>query len=45
MCERFADRVTLDQDVDPRARCRVPTLCVQPLMENASAMASKRSSE
>ena len=36
MCERFADRVTLRVDVDPAAReCRVPTLAIQPLLENA----------
>src|SRR4030095_6515466 len=35
MCERFGDRVTLEHEVDPAARaCRVPTLSVQPLMEN-----------
>jgi two-component system, LytTR family, sensor kinase len=46
MCERFADRVTLQQQVDPAARaCRVPTLSVQPLMENAFRHGVERSSE
>lgn len=46
MCERFADRVTLQQEVDPAARaCRVPTLSVQPLMENAFRHGVERSSE
>jgi len=36
MCERFADRVTLRQEIDDAARaCRVPTLSIQPLLENA----------
>ncbi len=36
MCERFADRVSLRLDIDAAARpCRVPTLAVQPLLENA----------
>ncbi|MBE7417166.1 MAG: histidine kinase [Ideonella sp.] len=36
MCERFADRVTLVREIDAAARaCRVPTLSVQPLLENA----------
>jgi signal transduction histidine kinase len=36
MCERFADRVTLRHEVDHAARaCRVPTLSIQPLLENA----------
>ncbi len=35
MCERFADRVRLQWDIDPRARaCLVPTLGLQPLLEN-----------
>jgi hypothetical protein len=35
MAARFADRVRLHWDVDPRAlRCEVPTLCLQPLLEN-----------
>jgi hypothetical protein len=46
MCERFADRVTLEREVDPDARaCRVPTLSVQPLMENAFRHGVERSSE
>ena len=46
MCERFADRVTLEQRIDPAARaCRVPTLSVQPLMENAFRHGVERSSE
>lgn len=36
MCQRFADRVTLAFRIDPSARsCRVPTLLLQPLLENA----------
>jgi len=46
MCERFADRVTLQQEIDPAARgCRVPTLSVQPLMENAFRHGVERFSE
>jgi hypothetical protein len=46
MCERFADRVTLELQIDPAARaCRVPTLSVQPLMENAFRHGVERSSE
>jgi hypothetical protein len=46
MCERFADRVTLEQQIDPAARaCRVPTLSVQPLMENAFRHGVERTSE
>ena len=46
MCERFGDRVTLQHEVDPAARaCRVPTLSVQPLMENAFRHGVERSSE
>ena len=46
MCERFADRVTLEQHIDASARaCRVPTLSVQPLMENAFRHGVERSSE
>jgi two-component system LytT family sensor kinase len=45
MCERFADRVTLEQRIDPAARaCRVPTLSVQPLLENAFRHGVERSS-
>lgn len=36
MCERFADRVTVNWDVANDARaCAVPTLMLQPLLENA----------
>lgn len=36
MCQRFADRVTLQFHIDPAARrCRVPSLLLQPLLENA----------
>ncbi len=36
MRERFADRVTVRFDIDPAAAdCRVPTLALQPLLENA----------
>jgi hypothetical protein len=46
MCERFADRVTLEHQVDTAARaCRVPTLSVQPLLENAFRHGVERSSE
>jgi LytS/YehU family sensor histidine kinase len=46
MCERFADRVTLLHEVDAEARaCRVPTLSVQPLVENAFRHGVERSSE
>ncbi|HEU5293793.1 MAG TPA: histidine kinase, partial [Burkholderiaceae bacterium] len=46
MCERFADRVTLRVDVDADARgCRVPTLAIQPLLENAFRHGVERSSE
>jgi two-component system LytT family sensor kinase len=46
MCERFADRVTLQQEIDTAARaCRVPTLSVQPLLENAFRHGVERSSE
>lgn len=35
MCERFADRVRIDWDVDDAAlSCPVPTLALQPLLEN-----------
>ncbi|MCM5679620.1 histidine kinase [Schlegelella sp. S2-27] len=35
MCERFGDRVSIDWDVDDTARaCAVPTLSLQPLLEN-----------
>lgn len=46
MCERFADRVQLHWAIDDAARgCRVPTLAVQPLLENAFRHAVERSSE
>jgi signal transduction histidine kinase len=46
MCERFADRVSLRVDVDADARaCRVPTLAIQPLLENAFRHGVERSSE
>ena len=46
MVERFADRVSLTLDIDPQARaCRVPTLAVQPLLENAFRHGVERSSE
>jgi len=46
MCERFADRVDLRIEVDPDARaCRVPTLAIQPLLENAFRHGVERSSE
>ena len=36
MRQRFAERVTLSFDIDPRSRsCLVPTLIMQPLLENA----------
>jgi hypothetical protein len=46
MCERFADRVSLRVEVDAAARaCRVPTLAIQPLLENAFRHGVERSSE
>jgi hypothetical protein len=46
MCERFADRVSLALDIDAAARaCRVPTLAVQPLLENAFRHGVETSSE
>jgi hypothetical protein len=46
MCERFGDRVSLHWQVDASARgCRVPTLAVQPLLENAFRHGVERSSE
>lgn len=45
MCERFADRVGLALDIDAAAReCLVPTLSVQPLLENAFRHGVERSS-
>ena len=36
MRQRFAERVTLMFEIDPQSRnCRVPTLIMQPLLENA----------
>lgn len=36
MGQRFGDRVALRWEIDPQARaCRVPRLCLQPLLENA----------
>ncbi len=36
MCRRFAGRVSLRFEIDAQARgCRVPTLALQPLLENA----------
>jgi sensor histidine kinase YesM len=44
MAERFAGRVTLHWDVDDAARaCRVPTLALQPLLENAFRHGVERS--
>ncbi len=46
MCERFGDRVALHWQVDDTARgCRVPTLVVQPLLENAFRHGVERSSD
>ncbi|MFO1217978.1 MAG: histidine kinase [Burkholderiaceae bacterium] len=46
MCERFGDRVVLHWQIDDGARaCRVPTLAVQPLLENAFRHAVERSTE
>ena len=46
MCERFGDRAQLHWVIDDAARtCRVPTLAVQPLLENAFRHAVERSSE
>lgn len=46
MCERFADRVSLELEVEAAARtCRVPTLAVQPLLENAFRHGVERFSE
>ncbi|MBK9235806.1 MAG: histidine kinase [Rhodoferax sp.] len=46
MCQRFADRVDLRFDIDPRlGECIVPTLCLQPLLENAFRHGVERSSE
>ena len=46
MCERFADRVSLRVEVDAAARaCRLPTLAIQPLLENAFRHGVERSSE
>lgn len=46
MCERFADRVTLRREVDDAARgCLLPTLAIQPLLENAFRYGVERCSE
>ena len=46
MVERFGDRVTLHWTIDDAARgCRLPTLAIQPLLENAFRHAVERSSE
>lgn len=46
MCERFGDRVRLSVDATAEARaCRVPTLAVQPLLENAFRHGVERTSE
>lgn len=46
MVERFGDRVALHWQIDDAARaCRVPTLAVQPLLENAFRHGVERSSE
>lgn len=46
MCERFDDRVVLHWQIDEAARsCRVPTLAVQPLLENAFRHGVERFSE
>ena len=46
MCQRFADRVALRFDIDPAARgCRVPTLVLQPLLENAFRHGVERRSQ
>lgn len=46
MLERFGERVQLHWQIDDAARgCRVPTLAVQPLLENAFRHAVERSSE
>lgn len=43
MQERFGDRVVLQFDIDERARgCEVPTLLLQPLLENAYRHAVER---
>lgn len=46
MCERFADRVSLRHEIDHAARaCRVPTLSIQPLLENAFRHGVERCSD
>jgi anti-sigma regulatory factor (Ser/Thr protein kinase) len=45
MAERFVDRVVIRREVDPGSQnCRVPTLSVQPLLENAFVHGVERSS-
>lgn len=35
MCERFAGRVDISWNIDPRSQnCKVPVMCLQPLLEN-----------
>ncbi len=46
MRQRFAERVELHFDIDPAARaCRVPTLLLQPLLENAFRHGVERRSQ
>jgi hypothetical protein len=46
MCERFAGRVDLHWDIDPHSTaCRVPTLALQPLLENAFLHGVERRSQ
>ncbi|HVL58957.1 MAG TPA: histidine kinase, partial [Burkholderiaceae bacterium] len=46
MVERFGDRVRLEWDIDERAAgCMVPTLCLQPLLENAFCHAVEKRRE
>jgi LytS/YehU family sensor histidine kinase len=46
MAERFADRVVIKTEVDGAARaCRVPTLAIQPLLENAFVHGVERCSD
>jgi LytS/YehU family sensor histidine kinase len=46
MCQRFAERVDLRFDIEPGlGDCVVPTLCLQPLLENAFRHGVERRSE